>query len=489
MANSGSNANCVSFSANTGKGKSVLAIQIGESIARGRSVAPLRVTAKPQPVVYLDLEMTEKQFEMRYAADHQGGRARFLHHHYIFSDNFHRVEIDPAEVSIESGEAAARFMRRSIERLVATTGARVFIIDNLTCLKRSFYGSGEVVLILRMLKRLKKDLDLSILVVAHAPRRDNSRPLSLTDLHGTKVLGNFADNIFAIGQSRQDPGGRYIKHIRTRSSTMLCDASHVPAFELKKIGGNFLGFEYRYFAPEVELLNDIRDAREWALIHRIKQLNDDGQSVRAIAAELLMPKTTVHRLLKMWRAPAETDASESTEDVEAYVADDLYAVPVDHGDSSHDGNKVRWEFPKEAYRGEFTDNYRVRIGLRPVWKEKLLKAEKMRTSGETDLRDKAGETNDDAERYGVAELNGQNGFADESETRLRETPDETDPDKPNGLPPGLHHSIDAYGREIFIEHQDNSGKPLVWYQFDSKQKLQKKELKGHTVVIETPEPP
>ena len=38
----------------SGVGKSVLAMQIGEAIARGKPVEPLETTAKPQKVLYFD---------------------------------------------------------------------------------------------------------------------------------------------------------------------------------------------------------------------------------------------------------------------------------------------------------------------------------------------------------------------------------------------------------------------------------------------------
>ena len=55
--------------ADTGKGKSILAVQIAESIARGVAIKPLKLTSKPQKVLYLDFELSDKQFEMRYSKD------------------------------------------------------------------------------------------------------------------------------------------------------------------------------------------------------------------------------------------------------------------------------------------------------------------------------------------------------------------------------------------------------------------------------------
>src|ERR1044072_5003610 len=53
----------------TGKGKSVLGVQLAEAIARGHQVHPFRMQMPPQKVLYFDLELSDKQFETRYAAD------------------------------------------------------------------------------------------------------------------------------------------------------------------------------------------------------------------------------------------------------------------------------------------------------------------------------------------------------------------------------------------------------------------------------------
>ena len=51
--------------ADTGKGKSLLAVQIAESIARGRPIGPFEMTGRPQTVLDLEFERSDKQFEMR----------------------------------------------------------------------------------------------------------------------------------------------------------------------------------------------------------------------------------------------------------------------------------------------------------------------------------------------------------------------------------------------------------------------------------------
>src|SRR4051794_5474258 len=78
--------------AESGKGKSILGVQIAEAIARGRNFQPFRVELPAQKVLYFDLELSDKQFETRYAFDTEGGWAKTAKKHYQFSPNFLRAQ-------------------------------------------------------------------------------------------------------------------------------------------------------------------------------------------------------------------------------------------------------------------------------------------------------------------------------------------------------------------------------------------------------------
>ena len=57
--------------ADTNAGKSILAVQIADSISRGVSIDPLELTAEAQPVIYFDFEMEAPQFSARYSINGQ----------------------------------------------------------------------------------------------------------------------------------------------------------------------------------------------------------------------------------------------------------------------------------------------------------------------------------------------------------------------------------------------------------------------------------
>jgi len=306
--------------ADTGLGKSLLAVQIGESIARGVPIPPLRMTVRPQKVLYFDFELAAKQFEMRYTGENDSNG------HYQFSENFSRVEIRPDADVIRGHYSFERSVQSSIEPLVKESGARVLIVDNITYLRRSSESSRDAVPLMRELKRLKTLHRLSILVLAHTPKRNSSRPITPNDLQGSKVLSNFADNIFAIGQSKMDRSLRYVKHLKPRSTEMLYDASNVICFRLKKFHGRFLGFAHDGFSSETVHLADSTAEREMDLIDSIKSMSDRKLSVRQIAAELKMSKSQVHKLLKKWIPEERTH----NEDVETFT-DRISRDPADNG--------------------------------------------------------------------------------------------------------------------------------------------------------------
>ena len=154
--------------ADTGKGKSILAVQIAECLARGRSIAPLQMNAPPQKVLYLDFELSDKQFEMRYAAEHDAEKGEFLKNHYRFSDRLCRVEIDINAEVPASFRSYDDYLHHSIERLLTETKAKILIVDNITYLKRSNESTREALPLMKELKRLKKELGLSISYGAHA---------------------------------------------------------------------------------------------------------------------------------------------------------------------------------------------------------------------------------------------------------------------------------------------------------------------------------
>jgi transcriptional regulator with XRE-family HTH domain len=284
---------CILFS-DTGKGKSILAVQIAESIARGTCIQPIAMTAGPQTVLYLDLELSDKQFEMRYAEDAEPD-ADYLGNHYRFSDNFFRAELAAQDESHSGFASFQEYLHSSIRSLVEHVGAKVLIVDNITFLN----GSGSAITLMRELKKLKAELGVSILVLAHTPKLHVWRPISVNDLQGSKNLSNFADNIFAIGQSRIESEVRYIKHIKPRSTELIYDTQHVPAFTISKHNRNFLSFRFDSFTPEAIHLMNFGQKVALERAASVQQLACEGMTQREIAEHLGVSLGSVNRYIQM----------------------------------------------------------------------------------------------------------------------------------------------------------------------------------------------
>ena len=108
------------------------------------------------------------------------------------------------------------------------------------------------------LNNLKKKYGLSLLVLAHTPKRSLDCPITSNDLAGSKRLYNFFDSVFAIGKSAQDGSLRYVKQLKVRYGTYSYDGDNVIIYEIEKVDC-FLQFVHRGYSTEKEHLKQLGD--------------------------------------------------------------------------------------------------------------------------------------------------------------------------------------------------------------------------------------
>jgi hypothetical protein len=284
---------CIFFG-DTGKNKTTLAVQIADSVSRGASIANFKLEAEKQMILYLDCELSEKQFERRYA-EREGDK---YVNHYIFDENFQRVEINRySEIPRTFAGDFERYLFYSLEYEIARTGARILIVDNITYLKSATETAKDAMPLMKELIRLKMKYELSIMALAHTPKRDLSRPITVNDLQGSKMLSNFSDNIFAIGESAKDKNLRYLKQIKPRNGELVFDAENVAVCQLVK-PDNFLRLEFLNYGNECEHLKQMTETDKSDLIRQVKNLSALGENQRTIAKDLGISLTSVNRYLK-----------------------------------------------------------------------------------------------------------------------------------------------------------------------------------------------
>ena len=277
---------CMLF-ADTNIGKSILAVQIGESIARGQSIEPFTCQAPPTRVLYIDFELSKTQFGLRYSQGEEDHR---------FSDNFFRAQynfIPDPPPNVNENE----LLIAAIEYKVNQAKATVLIIDNITCLRGGTENSAVALALMKSLKALKTEHNLSILVLAHTPKRRNAtQPISADDLHGSKLLINFADSAFAIGKSTADTDLCYLKQIKQRNTRQRYGHDNVALCRIQK-PGTFLHFQFEGNSAERHHLLTRTAADRQHLAHKIAAFSANGLSQREISNQLGVGLATVNRLL------------------------------------------------------------------------------------------------------------------------------------------------------------------------------------------------
>jgi hypothetical protein len=111
------------------------------------------------------------------------------------------------------------------------------------------------------------------------------------------MLSNFADSIFAIGESAKDKNLRYLKQIKARNTEEIYHAENVAVCQIIK-PDNFLMFEFLDFGSEREHLKALSDTDKADLIQKVKNLSAVGESQRTIAKDLGISLGTVNNYLK-----------------------------------------------------------------------------------------------------------------------------------------------------------------------------------------------
>jgi len=260
--------------ADSNVGKSILAIQIAEDIAK-----------TGETVLYFDFELSEKQFQLRFT-DEQGN----LHH---FPSTLYRVQPDMNLIA-SIDEPFEDALMRNIENAAVETKARILIIDNISILCMQMEKGEDSAALVQRLRTLKNKYGFSILIIAHTPKRNMSMPITQNDLAGSKKLFNFIDSCFAIGLSAQGGNMRYVKQVKVRNCEMRYGSDNVMVCHIEKVG-TMVQFINMGTAPEHDHLRIVNREEQ---VQEARLLSASGLSLRDIASRMGVSKSTVDRMLR-----------------------------------------------------------------------------------------------------------------------------------------------------------------------------------------------
>jgi hypothetical protein len=271
----------------SGVGKTIMGYQTANDITKG--TGSLFPENSPQIVVYVDLELSAKQIESRYSNN--------FTNHYQWSPNFYRVEINP-DSAIPENEKFDEFLMRQIEIVLLKVDAKILIVDNITYFRDDQEKGKDALKMMKQLKALKKKLNLSILILAHTPKRDATKPITRNDISGSSMIINFTDSAFAIGESSLGKDFRYIKQIKPgRFSSTVYDSEHVINCQIIK-PDNFTKFEITGYGSESQNLKINEDVtfRD----DKIMTMKNRGASTREIGEAVNLTHTQVLRIQKKY---------------------------------------------------------------------------------------------------------------------------------------------------------------------------------------------
>lgn len=272
----------------TNTGKSLYAVQIAEHISGELG----------KTVLYLDLELSMKQFQERYTS-----RDGELH---VWPDNLHRPDLSMIGDGLyDSG----RFLPL-IRRMMAKVNARVLLLDNLTFLVNNGGMKAEDVKpICQEFCNWAKE-GYSILVVNHTPKIQPFTPLDINHCLGSSMLTNFVQSVFAIGTDSSNPStGRYVKQLKSRNGRIVWDGNHVIPYVIDKtLDPTMLRFiqPAQLHQTGMETSPPTQTARECDLLRdadnmqleQIRKLHEQGMSNRKIAEKLNLSPATIGKRLK-----------------------------------------------------------------------------------------------------------------------------------------------------------------------------------------------
>ena len=276
--------------ADSNVGKSIYAVQMADEIAQLRNV------------LYVDCELSDKQFQLRYTNRETGE----LH---TFPETLIRAEINPTKMDMKSFEEQ---IITDIENAAQKTGSNTIMIDNLTYLCNSSEKGDQAGIFMMKLMNLKMKYNWSLLLIAHTPKRNMSNPITQNDLAGSKKLYNFFDSVFAIGKSARDPKLRYVKQVKVRAGEYRYDSENVIVYEIEHEADN-VRFAFKGFAKESEHLKENTEEEKKSLNEQAQELRGQGKTIREIAHLLGVSKSSVDRMLKSVPVvPANGDGTKGT---------------------------------------------------------------------------------------------------------------------------------------------------------------------------------
>ena len=284
---------CILFGP-TNVGKSILAVEIGDAIASGGAIlsGKLKSGIEPVQVLYVDFEMSERQFKKRF-----DGR--------LFSPNFNRIVINYDELNVKSFR---QDVLPEIEFKIEESKAKVLIIDNLSAIQADNTQAGDAAALINEFVKLKRMRDLSILLMGHTPKFPKGIPIEYTHLSGSSFLSHFLDSLFAINKAVDNT--IYIKQLKQRDVAETYGEDNVLHCTIEDTDSG-LKIKYLGNSAEWQLLDRGKDDLEERNQRIVADYRAGKGSIRELAEKYGLSKTQVGDIIKRNCPSAQDEEDEA----------------------------------------------------------------------------------------------------------------------------------------------------------------------------------
>lgn len=266
---------CTVVIASSNSGKSIFCTQLAEAVAR------------EEKVLYIDCELSTKQFQMRYVEK----ETRVIHR---FPENLLRAELRPDDI-VDTGLEQA--ILDSMAAAAEEKGIRHIFVDNITFLLNDSEKGESAGAFMKKILALKRKYHLTLVIVGHSPKREPRTPMTQNDLAGSAKLMNFFDAGIAIGRSAQDNLLRYVKQVKVRTGAFQYDSDNVILYRLQQVQG-YTQFVFQDYVKEADHLRPKNEFTEAEDLQELIDLEAQQKTVRQMADITGFPPTTVHRKLR-----------------------------------------------------------------------------------------------------------------------------------------------------------------------------------------------
>ena len=174
---------------------------------------------------------------------------------------------------------------------------KFIVIDNITNGFGSIFSAAKMRTLISEFKALKNRFGLTILLIAHCPKRSPNKPITDNNLGGSKMIMNFVDSAFAIGPSQISNEFKYIKQIKSRAVAKMDEVMTVKISKEPYLSMQYVNHTYEdaHIDREDTSLLLLRISPEQEI--KLLSMHKEKKHVVDIAIELGLDTGTIYSYL------------------------------------------------------------------------------------------------------------------------------------------------------------------------------------------------